>query len=195
VPRFATVRAFERTAVLELTRERLERIIQRHPSVGEVLHSFHRVRLLDEVLRSNPIFRLLTPLARQALAHDFQLCSRPAGTLLLEQGQAVDGLYVLLRGHCQVRHRHPDGSEILLRTLGEGDVFGEISLMLGLQATATVRADTSCLLLRLDWGSCERTLLAQPGVCEALSRMGNERLLSSAGLLFESAPRGDVSRV
>jgi cAMP-dependent protein kinase regulator len=195
VPRLASVRAFERTAVLELTRERLERIIQRHPSVGEVLRSFHRERLLDEVLRSNPIFRLLTPSAREALAHDFQLCSRPAGTLLLEQGQAVDGLYVLLRGRCQVRHRHPDGSESHLRTLGEGDVFGEIALMLGLQATATVRADTSCLLLRLDWGSCERTLLEEPEVCEALSKIGNERLLSSAGLLFAPGPDGGAPRV
>ncbi|QRO01734.1 cyclic nucleotide-binding domain-containing protein [Archangium violaceum] len=194
VPRLASVRAFERTAVLELTRERLERIIQRHPSVEEVLRSFHRERLLDDVLRSNPIFRLLTPSAREALARDFQLCSRPAGTRLLEQGQAVDGLYVLLRGRCQVRHRHPDGSESHLRTLGEGDVFGEISLMLGLPATATVLADTSSLLLRLDWGSCERNLFDQPGVCEALSRMGNERLLSSAGLLFESSSRGETPR-
>ena len=35
VPRLATVKAFERTAVLELSRERLDRIIQQHPSVAE----------------------------------------------------------------------------------------------------------------------------------------------------------------
>ncbi|MGZ3460739.1 MAG: cyclic nucleotide-binding domain-containing protein [Archangium sp.] len=189
VPRFATVKAFERTAVLELTRERLERILQRHPSVEEVLQSFQRERLLNDVLRVNPLFRTLTPAQREALARDFQLCSRSAGSLVVEQGQEVDALYLLLRGQCQVLHPLPDGSERPLRTLGEGDMFGEIALMLGLPATATVRAETPCMLLRLDGGSCERHLLGQPEVCEALSRLGNERLLFSAGLLWAPTPK------
>lgn len=193
-PRFATVKAFERTAVLELTREQLEQILERHPSVEDVLLGFHRERLLEDVLRGNPLFRSLSAEQREALARDFQICTRQAGTVLLEQGQEVDALYLLLRGRCQVLHRHPDGSQTPLRTMGEGDMFGEIALMLGLPATATVRADTPCILLRLDWGSCERHLLSNPGVCEALSRMGNERLLSSAGLFWESPPRGGTPR-
>ncbi|HYO66705.1 MAG TPA: cyclic nucleotide-binding domain-containing protein [Archangium sp.] len=189
-PRFATVRAFERTAVLELTREQLEELLQTHPSVEDVLQGFHRERLLEDVLRGNPLFRSLSAQQREALARDFQICTRPAGALLLEQGREVDALYLLLRGKCQVLHRHPDGSQVPLRTLGEGDMFGEIALMLGLAATATVCAETPCILLRLDWGSCERHLLSDPGVCEALSRLGNERLLSSAGLYWGSGPRG-----
>ena len=185
-PRCATVRAFERTAVLELTRERLERILQRHPSVEEVLRTVYREHLLENALGANPLFKLLSPARRKALANDFQLCARPTGTPLLEQGREVDALYVLLRGWCRVMHQHPDGRESALRTLGEGDMFGEISLMLGVPATATVRADTPCTLLRLDWESCEKHLLAQPEVAQELSRLGNERLLHSAGLLWES---------
>jgi cAMP-dependent protein kinase regulator len=186
VPRLATVRAFERTAVLELTRERLERILQRHSSVEEVLRGFHRERLLGDVLRSNPLFQAFTPEQRQALGRDFQLCSRPAGALVLEQGQEVDALYLLLRGQCEVLHQYPDGKASFLRRLGEGDLFGEISLMLGLPATATVRTDTPCLLLRLDWGSCDKHILAHSEVSETLSRLGNERLLNTAGLLLEA---------
>jgi cAMP-dependent protein kinase regulator len=193
-PRFATIRAFERTAVLELTRERLEQIIQRHPSVEEVLRAFYREHLLDDVLRGNPLFKILTPAQRMDLARDFQLCSRPAGALILEQGHEVDALYLLLRGQCQVLHRHPDGRETPLRTLGEGDMFGEISLVLGLPATATVRSDTPCMLLRLDWGSCDKHLLSRPEVFEELSRLGNERLLHTAGLLWEPTPRDGAPR-
>jgi cAMP-dependent protein kinase regulator len=101
----------------------------------------------------------------------------------------VDALYLLLRGQCQAFHRHPDGREQALRTLKEGDVFGEIALLLGLPATATVRSDTPCLLLRLDWGSCEQHLLEVPEVREALSRMGTERLLHSAGVFWEFVSR------
>lgn len=192
VPRMATVKAFERTAVLELTRERLEQIMQRHPSVAEGLRAYQRERLLNDVLRGNALFRLLSPERREAVARDFQLCARPAGATLLEQGKPVDALYLLMRGRCQVLHPH-QGVEHHVRTLGEGDMFGEISLMLGLSATATVRAETSCLLLRLDWGSCERHLLDQTGLCEALSRLGNERLLHSAGLLWAPPARGEES--
>lgn len=187
LPRLATVKAFERTAVLELTRERLERILQQHSSVEEVLRGFHRERLLGDVLRSNPLFQAFTPEQRLALGRDFQLCSRPAGALVIEQGQEVDALYLLLRGQCEVLHQHPDGKAILLRRLGEGDLFGEISLMLGLPATATVRTDTPCLLLRLDWGSCDKHILANSQVSETLSRLGNERLLNTAGLFLGSA--------
>ena len=188
VPRLASVRAFEPTAALELTRERLERIAREHPSVSEVLQTFHRERLLGDVLRANPLFRLLPAERREALARDFQLRTRPEGAVIIEQGQEVDALYLLLRGECKVSHRHPDGSEYMLRTLREGDVFGEIALMLGLPATATIRADSPCLLLRLDWGACERHLLPHPEVRETLSRMGNERLLYTAGLFWEPVP-------
>ncbi|WNG46826.1 cyclic nucleotide-binding domain-containing protein [Archangium minus] len=192
VPRLASVKAFERTAVLQLTRDRLEGLMQQHPSVGEALHAYHRERLLDDVLRGNPIFRMLPPERREALSRDFQLCARPEGATLLTQGKPVDALYLLLRGRCQVLHQRPEGGESLLRTLGEGDMFGEIALMLGLQATATVRAESACLLLRLDWGSCERYLMDHPGVCEALSRLGNERLLCSAEMFWQQTPaRGE----
>ncbi len=185
-PRFATVRAFERTAVLELSRERLERILKRHPAVEDVLLGFHRERLLEDVLRGNPLFRTLTPERREALGRELQLCSMPAGASVFEQGQEVDALYLLLRGRCQVHFRHPDGREFHLQTLREGDLFGESSLMLGVPAMAAVRTDTPCMLLRLDWGSCDRHLLSQPEVSEALSRLSNERLMNTAGFFWES---------
>ncbi|MDY7231985.1 cyclic nucleotide-binding domain-containing protein [Hyalangium rubrum] len=175
-PRLASVRASERTMVLELPRERVEQLVTRHPSVGQVLQTFHRERLLINMLRSNPLFRALTPLQREALARDFQLCSVPAGKPLTMQGQSASALYLLLRGTCRVLHEHEDGRESDYRPLREGDVFGEISLMLGVTATATVTTAERCTLLRLDREACERHILHQPGLREALSRMSQERL-------------------
>lgn len=185
VPRLASVKAFERTAVLELKRERLERIAQEHPSVEEVLRDYQRERLLDNVVRANALFRLLTDEQREALSHEFQIRARPAGAVLLQQGQPVDALYLVLQGQCEVVHRDPERGEQLLRTLADGDMFGEIALLLGFSATATVRARTSCMLLRLDHAVCELHLLEQSEVREALARLGSERLLQIAGFLWE----------
>jgi cAMP-dependent protein kinase regulator len=181
-PRLASVVAAERTVVLELTRAQVERLVQRHPSVGEVLQAFHQERLLANVLRSNPLLSALPVSQRDALARAFQLVSVPAGQTLLAQGQQGEALYLLLRGRCQVQHQHPDGHASAYPVLREGDVFGELSLLLGLPATATVRAETPCTLLRLDRPACERHILSQPGVREAFSRLISERLGRTARL-------------
>jgi CRP-like cAMP-binding protein len=175
-PRLASVRAAERTMVLELPRSRVEQLVLEHPSVGQVLQTFHRERLLTNMLRSNPLFRALTPLQREAMARDFQLCSIPAGKPLTLQGQAAGALYLLLRGQCRVLHQHEDGREQDYLPMREGDVFGEISLLLGVAATATVTTAERCTLLRLDREACERHILHQPGLREALSRMSQARL-------------------
>ncbi|HEX8437294.1 cyclic nucleotide-binding domain-containing protein [Archangium sp.] len=181
-PRLASVVAAERTVVLELTRAQVERLVQRHPSVGEALQAFHQERLLANVLRSNPLLASLSPPQREALARAFQPVSVPAGQTLLVQGQQGEALYLLLRGRCQVQHQHPDGHASAHPVLREGDVFGELSLLLGLPVTATVRSETPCTLLRLDRASCERHILSQPGVREAFSRLITERLGRTAQL-------------
>jgi cAMP-dependent protein kinase regulator len=180
MPRLASIRAFERTAVLELSRERLEWIVQQHPNVGEVLRAFFRERLLENALRDHPLNRALPPSVREALAQDFQVCTKSPGEVLLVEGQPADALYLLVRGRCRVLRRQPDGSERLLQTWGEGEVFGEGSLMQGLPATETVCADTPCLLLRLERERCEQYLVQQPELREVLSRLAAERLQRSA---------------
>ncbi len=94
-----------------------------------------------------------------------------------------DAFYLLLRGRCTPFHEHPNGREEAYPTLSEGDVFGEISLLLDKPVTATVRADTACVVLRLDRAVFERTILSQPGTRGALMRVGTERLQRTAKLL------------
>ncbi|WP_257451096.1 cyclic nucleotide-binding domain-containing protein [Archangium lipolyticum] len=182
-PRLASVVAAERTVALELTREQVERLVRHHPSVGQVLHTFHEERLLANVLRCNPILSVLSPQQREALAPSFQLHSVAAGQKLLEQGQPGTALYLILRGQCRVTHQHPDGHESQYPVLREGDVFGELSVLLGLPATATVSADSACTLLRLDREAVERHVLVRAGVREALSQLSSERLQRTARLL------------
>ncbi|QRN98333.1 cyclic nucleotide-binding domain-containing protein [Archangium violaceum] len=182
-PRLASVVAAERIVALELTRKQVDRLVQLHPSVKQVLRSFHEERLLANVLRSNPILSVLSPQQREALAPSFQFHSAAAGQKLLEQGQTGAALYIILRGQCRVTHQHPDGHESQYPVLREGDVFGELSVMLGLPATATVSADSACTLLRLDREAVERHVLVRAGVREALSQLSSERLQRTARLL------------
>ncbi|MFY0573916.1 cyclic nucleotide-binding domain-containing protein [Cystobacter fuscus] len=107
----------------------------------------------------------------------------PAGQSLLVQGQPGDALYLLLRGQCRVVHRLPDGHENPHPSLHEGDMFGELSVLLGLPATASVIADTPCTLLRLARADVERLIVMNTGLREALFRLSSERLQRTAQLV------------
>lgn len=182
-PRLASVVAAQHVLALELHRTRMDRIAFKYASVGDTVRAFYRERLLANVLRSHPVFSALAPAQREALSHIFELQTVEAGRVLIEQGQRGDALYLLLSGQCTPLFRRPDGQETAFPPLREGDVFGEISLLLGQPATATVRAQTPCHVLRLGREPFEQYLSGQPGIRAALMRLGTERLLHISKLL------------
>ncbi len=182
-PRLASVVAVERVVVLELTRKRLAQVERRHPVVGQVVQAFYRERMVENLLRSNPVFAPLRPEQKQAVAREFELKPVAAGEVVLEQGQVGDAFYLLLRGRCTPYHVQADGRERAYPELREGDVFGEISLLLGKPVSATVRAEVASVVLRLGREAFERLIVSQPGMRGALTRVGTERLQRTAKLL------------
>lgn len=183
--RLASVVATQPTTVLEFPRERLDALAQRQPALAQAVHDYYQERLLANALRTNPLFTTLTPEHRQAVAQAFELKSVPAGHVFLTQGQRGEAFYLLLRGRVTPSLRMPDGRESVLAHLQEGDIFGEISLLLGQPASATVRADTACTVLRLGREEFEKHVLCHPGVRAALTRVGTERLLQISRTLAD----------
>lgn len=175
VPRVATVIAAEESLIMEFTRHKLKDIEKQYPSVTRVLERFYRERMLANTLRVSPILRLLTPEQKQSIAEMFKTRSFKPGTVLLHQGQKSDALFLLLRGRCTVLHHAPDGKATTVGELREGDLFGEISLMLNIPVTATVRAITACTVLRLTRANVESVIHHNPAVRQALIKLGSER--------------------
>ncbi|GHG79014.1 hypothetical protein GCM10012319_30380 [Comamonas sp. KCTC 72670] len=182
-PRLASVVAAERAVLLELTRASMEAVASRHPEVTAVVDAFYRRRMVENLLRSNPLFNQLTPAQKAAVSRDFALRTVAAGEALLTQGQPGDAFYVLLRGRCTPWLEQLHGRRVALSELREGDVFGEISLLLDKPVSATVRADVASVVLRLERAAFQKHLLSQPGLKGQLMRMGTERLQRTAQAL------------
>ena len=68
------------------------------------------------------------------------------GQVVFNQGDSPRSFFIILDGQVQVVRRR-SGVEELVATLGPGEYFGEISLLLGVRHTATIRALTSVDLL------------------------------------------------
>jgi serine/threonine-protein kinase len=71
------------------------------------------------------------------------------GEEILREGDAGDAAYLIMSGRCRAYRKTPDGEETLV-TMGPGDVFGEMALLLDEPRAASVRAADAVTLLVLD---------------------------------------------
>jgi CRP/FNR family cyclic AMP-dependent transcriptional regulator len=93
----------------------------------------------------------------------------PANQVIIEEGSKGDWVYVVLQGQVKVKKRTPKGM-VVIDTLSEGDIFGEIAFLEGEDAdrSATVMASEGPVklgilnkeLLIKDYGALSPTLRA-----------------------------------
>jgi CRP-like cAMP-binding protein len=82
-----------------------------------------------------------------------------AGAAVITQGERASSLYVIRQGSVAVSERDMDtGQEHPLRTMGRGQVFGELGLFSNAPRSATVRATTACELFELAEGVFDHLL-------------------------------------
>lgn len=90
---------------------------------------------------SLPLFDFLDAEAAAYLATRLQVQTYAPRAVILAEGHLPDGLGIIGSGRVEVRRHDPDtGSEVLLAVLQAGDFFGEMSLISGEPASATVAA-------------------------------------------------------
>lgn len=176
-PRMASVETTESTILFEMTRDDVAEIVKLHPSVSDVLSRFYRERFLANLVRSNPmLFAPLSDDEKRAVFQHFQSVTVAPGTVLLTKGEMGQGLYLILRGECDVTDEAPDGRELSLPKLREGDFFGEMSLLLNTAVTATVRARSTCVVLRLPPEVFYEKVMRHAEVRRVMTEVTNERL-------------------
>jgi len=87
----------------------------------------------------------------------FSLHHFPRGTVIIRENETGDCAYIVEEGRCEVS-RTVDGRKVLLRTIGPGEVFGEVGLFTASPRVATVEAATDVKVLLVTPDSLEREL-------------------------------------
>jgi CRP-like cAMP-binding protein len=168
--------------LLEIRAPVLVELAGRHPHVATSLRRFYRQRLLANTMAVSPVFRPFSREARREVMARFRTREVGAGEVIIREGEPSDGLYVVLDGALQVRHRRGvEGVEVA--ELREADVFGEMSCLRKIPATATVTARRAGTLLRLPRAGFDELVLSHPQMLEVVAEITEERAESLDAIL------------
>ena len=120
-----------------------------------------------ELLRGS-VFGGVLPIRLEAAARRLVPVDVVEGQRVVGQGDVADRFYVIDTGAYTVTQRAPDGSSVELRTLGPGEVFGEIGILSSVPRTATVTAASAGSLFALDRDGFLGLVDAGPGLTTQL---------------------------
>ena len=84
---------------------------------------------IPDLFQKVPLFSGVAPEDRVALARAATVRTYRRGDVIVRQGQAGESFFVIVRGRVAVTILSPEGREVVLNTLGEGDHFGEMALL------------------------------------------------------------------
>lgn len=173
-PRIATVRALVDTTLLALDADAVRALLRREPGLAVAFLRFLRERLLHRLGQTSPLFRGLDAAALRRLAARFRFFDVEDRAELVSQGDTRPGLFIALCGRFEVWIH--DGVEARsLAELETGDVFGEMSLLSGEPALATVTARGRGFVLALEAKAWEGLRAAHPALEEGLRALAAER--------------------
>jgi cAMP-dependent protein kinase regulator len=147
-PRAATVTAARPSIVLVADKEALDRVAERAPVVAHTFAEHCKRRMLDNLVRTSPLFRAATPAERPALVERFGIRTFEPGEKLARQGAPSDGMFLIASGEVSIVHKEGEDRTLVTR-LGPGDVVGEVALVLRRPAIAEAVAQSPTVSLFL----------------------------------------------
>ena len=134
----------------------------------------------------SPFFEVLTDEEREALAAEMELEQHGEGDVIISEGQPGSSMYVIASGEVKVFTSGRDNKTVYLAKLGEGDFFGEVSVLTGKPRTATITASQPTELLRLDKEKLDNALGKHPGIRKVLDDFYRKRAKHTVEAMIES---------
>jgi len=136
-PRTATITALEEGTLFALSRAQFGKFLELVPSLAEkIRRNINERSAVNLVARKIPFFQTLGPNKLHLLGTVSKIVTyRPGSTIMAEGRLKTAKFFIITQGEVEVTVK-----DKVVRTMGQGDYFGEISLVSGRDATATITA-------------------------------------------------------
>jgi hypothetical protein len=141
--------------------------------------------LFTRPVPKSPLFEMLSDVEREAIVREMQIESHDEGSVIITEGDPGTSMYLIASGEVKVYTRGAGGT-VYLANLGEGDFFGEVSVLTGKPRTATITASQRTELLRLDKEKLDGVLSKYPGIRTVLDDFYKKRANHTVEAMIES---------
>jgi CRP-like cAMP-binding protein len=140
------------------------------------------LHLASNILETVPLFKNCSPILRDELLTSLESKTFTPGSNIANEGEMGRSIYFIVEGAVEIISTETQKS---WGTLGEGDYFGFMSMVLGERRTATTRAIGFCDLLILDKENFNRIKAEFPEFSDVLKRASAERTEQVSELVLE----------
>jgi cAMP-dependent protein kinase regulator len=143
--------------------------------------------LFSRSVPASPLFEMLSEDEREAVVREMELETHDEGSVVITEGEPGSSMYLIASGEVKVYTRGAGSTgTIYLARLGEGDFFGEVSVLTGKPRTATITASQRSELLRLDRDKLQGVLEKFPGVRRVLDDFYKRRASHTVEAMIET---------
>jgi len=147
---------------------------------------------VNEVLARSGVFQGVSPEAAEPVAEELERFDLPRGSIVFNEGEPGDTLFIILEGKVKIVRRAPDGRENVLSVMGPSDQFGELSIFDPGPRTATATALTDVSLAKMSRQALLPWIAAHPEIGVQLLQVLARRLRRTndtvADLIFTDVP-------
>lgn len=140
------------------------------------------------------LFRNLDPLQRDIIRPIFTPCDYQSGTVIFEQGESTDYLYLIIDGEVVVSFKPDDGPALTVARVHEEGVVGWSAALGSPSYTSSAVCSTNCRMLRVRGTDlrnlCEKHPETGALVLERLATVIAERLRNTHEQVIALLERG-----
>lgn len=133
-----------------------------------------------------PLFASLKPDQLSELASKLTIREFRRGETIFHKDDPGSALYIIKTGQVKITTSSPEGEEMILDILTDGDFFGELSTLDGKERSATATAMEPTQTLTLHWRDLSGALGQNPDLTRCIFNVISERLRRT-NLLVEDA--------
>lgn len=119
----------------------------------------------------------------------------PSGRSLVQRGKPGEHFYIVLDGECEVVQVDEEQHESILAVFQSGECFGEMSLITGEPASATVRSKNDCTVLMFTRENFNAMLAIAPEIAITLARTLAGRLAKTSRQVLDELKKGLTGRL
>jgi len=131
---------------------------------------------IEKLVANSTLFAPLEWSVTQSIASKMSVIEIENNAFLFQQGESTAALYMVMSGHLTVYASGIDNEAVVLAEVTPGQCIGEMAMFFSGKRTASIRADTHAMLLKLEKPDFEQLINEHISLRHLLGKLIEQRL-------------------